>query len=66
MHTTHVKQRLKLRYSPKKIAGFVCFGMLGFVNESHEEKIPLEQIKKEARMLLTDLLKSGILTENDS
>ena len=47
MHTTHVKQRLKLRYSPKKIAGFVCFGMLGFVNESHEEKIPLEQIKKE-------------------
>lgn len=66
MHTTHVKQRLKLRYSPKKIAGFVCFGMLGFVNESHEEKIPLEQIKKEARTLLTDLLKSGILTENDS
>ena len=40
--------------------------MLGFVNESHEEKIPLEQIKKEARTLLTDLLKSGILTENDS
>lgn len=62
-HTLHVKKRLKLKYSPKKIAGFMCFGMLGFVNESHKEKTPLEEIKKEARQLLTDMLKSGILTE---
>ncbi len=63
MHTLHVKQRFPLRYSPKKIAGFVCFGMLGFVNESHKEKTPLEEIKKEARRLLTDVLGSGVLTE---
>lgn len=66
MHTLHVKKHLRLKYSPKKIAGFVCFGMFGFVNESHNEKIPLEQIKKEARNLLTDLLRSGILTESES
>ena len=65
MHTLHVKKRLQLRYSPKKIAGFVCFGMLGFVNESHREKTPLEEIKEQARELLTDLLKSGILTEGE-
>mgnify|MGYP003104119102 CR=1 FL=1 len=65
MHTLHVKKRLKLKYSPKKIAGFVCFGMFGFVNESHKEKTPLEEIKRQARELLTDLLKSGILTENE-
>ena len=65
MHTLHVKKRLGLKYSPKKIAGFVCFGMLGFVNESHKEKTPLEEIKKQARELLTDLLKSGILTESE-
>ena len=65
-HTLHVKKRLRIKYSPKKIAGFVCFGMLGFVNESHKEKTPLEEIKKEARELLTDLLKSGVLTESET
>ena len=65
-HTLHVKKRLRIKYSPKKIAVFVCFGMLGFVNESHKEKTPLEEIKKEARELLTDLLKSGVLTESET
>ena len=65
-HTLHVKKRLRIKYSPKKIAGFVCFGMQGFVNESHKEKTPLEEIKKEARELLTDLLKSGVLTESET
>lgn len=65
-HTLHVKKRLRLKYSPKKIAGFVCFGMLGFVNESHKEKTPLEEIRKEARKLLTDLLRSGVLTESEA
>lgn len=65
MHTLHVKKRLSLKYSPKKIAGFVCFGMLGFVNESHEENTPLEEIRREARVLLKDLIKSGILTEHE-
>ena len=65
-HTLHVKKRLRIKYSPKKIAGFVCFGMLGFVNESHKEKAPLEEIKKEARDVLTDLLKSGVLTESET
>ncbi len=65
IHTSHLKKRLKLKYSPKKIAGFVCYGLLGFVNESHEENTPLEQIGQECRQLLTDLLKSGILTESE-
>lgn len=64
MHTLHVKKRMKLKYSPKKIAGFVCFGMFGFVNEAHNEKTPLIQIQKEARGLLEDLLRSGILAES--
>ena len=65
LHTSHVRQRLRLKYSPKKIAGFMCFGMFGFINECHEEKTPLEQIRKEARMLLTDMLRSGVLTEHE-
>ena len=39
--------------------------MLGFVNESHKEKTPLEEIKRQARELLTDLLRSGVLTEEE-
>ena len=31
LHTDHLQRRLRLKYSPKKIAGFVCYGMLGFV-----------------------------------
>lgn len=64
-HTLHVEKELSLKYSPKKIAGFVCFGMLGFVNESHEENTPLEIIRQEARVLLKDLIKSGVLTEHE-
>ena len=65
MHTSHIRRKLQLKYSPKKIAGFVCFGMLGFVNESHREKTPLDEIRRQARELLTDLLRSGVLTESE-
>ena len=38
-HTSHIEQRnLKLKYSARKIAGFVCFGLLGFINECHQEE----------------------------
>lgn len=66
MHTDHIRHKLRLKYSPKRIAGFMCFGLLGFINESHEEKIPLERIKQEARQLLKDVLRSGVLTENET
>ena len=64
-HTLHVKKRMRLKYSPKKIAGFVCFGMFGFVNESREENTPMNELLPQARVLLTDLIRSGILTEDE-
>lgn len=63
-HTLHVKNRMHLKYSPKKIAGFVCFGMFGFVNESREENTSVNELLPEARILLTDLIRSGILAED--
>lgn len=61
-HTSHIEQRnLKLKYSARKIAGFVCFGLLGFINECHLEKTPLEQIRGECRALLTDILRSDVV-----
>ena len=64
-HTLHVKKRMRLKYSPKKIAGFVCFGMFGFVNESREENTSMDELLPQARVLLTDLIRSGILTEDE-
>ena len=64
-HTLHVKKRMRLKYSPRKIAGFVCFGMFGFVNESREENTPMDELLPQARVLLTDLIRSGILTEDE-
>lgn len=61
IHTAHIQRKLK--YSAKKLAGFVCFGMLGFVNECRRENDSLEQTKKEAQCLLEEVLGSGILTE---
>ena len=65
LHTDHVQKKLKLKYSPRRIAGFVCFGMLGFINESHEERMPLEKIRREAEQLLTDVLQSGVVTDGE-
>ena len=64
-HTLHVKKRMRLKYSPRKIAGFVCFGMFGFVNESREENTPMDELLPQARVMLTDLIRSGILTEDE-
>ena len=47
-HTLHVKKRMRLKYSPRKIAGFVCFGMFGFVNESREENTPMDELLPQA------------------
>ncbi|MDE6957481.1 MAG: TetR/AcrR family transcriptional regulator [Lachnospiraceae bacterium] len=62
-YTTKKTQNFRLKYSAKKIAGFLCYGMVGFINESHSENVPLEQIKEEATSLLTGLLASDILVE---
>lgn len=65
IHTDHVQRKLSLKYSPKKIAGFVCFGMFGFINGCHVENVSLDQIRTEAEHLLTDIFRSGILTEKE-
>lgn len=60
-HTRRMEPRTHLKYSAKKIAGFLCYGMIGFINESHEEKVPVEQIREEAKSLLIGVLSSKAL-----
>lgn len=61
MHTNKESRVLSLRYSPKKIAGFLCYGIVGFINEGHSENITKEKNIAEARELLTRILKSDVL-----
>ena len=61
MHTAKESRVMKLKYSPQRIAGFLCYGMVGFINEGHSENVPLKKLYEDARQLLMDLLKSDIL-----
>ena len=64
LHTSRIKKTdLELKYYPRQIAGFVCFGLLGFINECHKTKTPLNKIKIETRGLLADILKSEVVVK---
>lgn len=64
-YTQHRKnENLNFKYSPRKVAGFLCYGLVGFINESHTENTPFADIQKEASTLLTELLTSDVLVAN--
>ena len=54
---------LRPKYNIKKIASFLCYGLLGFINECQAQKNDIEVVKKEAHSLLKDILKYNILTD---
>ena len=59
--TEKVSKSVKPKYSPRKITGFLCYGLCGFVNESRAAGCPLESIRTETREILRGILESGIL-----
>lgn len=64
IHTQKRSATLKPKYSVKQVAGFLCYGLWGFINESLAERRPMEQIKIEAIAILKKILRSEVLTEN--
>lgn len=50
-----------LRYSPRQITGFLCYGLAGFLNESLEENLSRDVIRAQARQLLVDTLRSDAI-----
>lgn len=65
MHTDKIGHTLNLRYTPKQIAGFLCYGILGFINESHKEKFSHEEILRESKEILVRVLRSEIVMARD-
>lgn len=62
-HTAKESAGYNLKYTPKQIAGFICYGLAGFINESHSVHMPIARIRKEAEQLMHSILKSNILLE---
>lgn len=60
-HTNKESTKHHLKYSAGQITGFLCYGLLGFINESRSETYDMEKVKRDSHQLLIDLLKSGIL-----
>ena len=60
-HTNKESSRHQLKYSTGQITGFLCYGLLGFINESRSETYDIEKVKQDSHKLLVDLLQSGIL-----
>ncbi|MGM9942020.1 MAG: TetR/AcrR family transcriptional regulator [Bulleidia sp.] len=50
-----------LRYSPRQITGFLCYGLAGFLNESLAENMSRDTIRAQARKLLMDTLRSDAI-----
>ena len=62
--TEKVSKSIKPKYSPRKITGFLCYGLCGFVNESRASGCSIESIRKETKEVLRGILESGILINN--
>ena len=63
----HAKKRsdtLRPKYSLKQIAGFLCSGLLEFINQSNIEKCSPEKVRKDVKTILKGILDNEILTEN--
>lgn len=62
--TEKVSKSIKPKYSPRKITGFLCYGLCGFVNESRAAGCSIEDIRSETKEVLKGILESGILTSS--
>lgn len=62
-HTMKEAFAANLRYSPRQIAGFICYGLAGFINEGHKQHLPIATIRKNASQLMRSILKSDMLID---
>lgn len=60
-HTNKEAARHRLKYSTGQITGFLCYGLLGFINESRSETYDMKKVKQDSHKILVELLQSGIL-----
>ncbi len=64
IHTQKRSEILKPKYSTKKIASFLCYGLWAFISEGQAESCSFEQVSREVREILQGIMRSEILTKN--
>lgn len=64
IHTQKRSKFLRPKFSLRKIAGFLCYGFLGFIRESNSEQNSKETVREELKSILKRILESEVLTEN--
>ena len=64
IHARKRSDTLKPKYSFKQIAGFLCSGILEFINQSNIEKCSPEKVRKDVKNILKGILDNEILIEN--
>lgn len=60
-HTNKESMIHHMKYTTGQITGFLCYGLVGFLNESHRETEDVDKIEGEAHQLLLDIMQNGIL-----
>ena len=63
LHTIEESHTHKLKYTPRQITGFLCYGLAGFINESENENINKDKIREQAKRILTDTVRSSVIIE---
>ncbi|CUX58014.1 hypothetical protein BN3590_02310 [Clostridium sp. C105KSO15] len=51
------------KYSIKQVSGFICNSLWSFISESQTEESKIDIVRKEAKIVLTGMLESNIVTE---
>lgn len=64
MHTSKESTLLIPKYSLKSITGFLCYGLCGYIYESHTSNASLQSIRTETKEILKNILEHEILTIN--
>lgn len=60
-HANKEGSKHKLKYSTHQITGFLCYGLIGFINGSHVTLDDYDVIKRDAARLLNDIMSKSIL-----
>ncbi|MFD1412129.1 TetR/AcrR family transcriptional regulator [Lapidilactobacillus gannanensis] len=60
----HRHQIIKPKYSIKQVSGFICNSLWAFMSEAQAADISSEVVRRDAKTVLTGILKANIVIEN--
>lgn len=59
----HRDKIIKPKYSIKQVSGFICNSLWAFISKAYTEGSEIDMVRKDAKKVLTGILKANIVTE---